>query len=889
MGIWRTALVAGWLFLPFLPAAAQQPDTLRLALDNPGNAPQPGAQQGESVAVDGGFAVVGAPFDDFSVSDSGVVKIYSSATGALLQTLINPSPAASDRFGTSVAVSGMRVMIGAHYDDSSAADAGVAYLYELASTNPTVPAATFHNPNPAVGDLFGSSVAISGMRVVVGAVGGDTGAANAGHAYVYDVVGPTPTMPIAALTNPSPSANENFGWAVAISETFVVVGVPFDNSKATGAGIVYVYDLASATPPVPVATINNPSPSLNAWFGISVAISGTRLIVGASRDNTGASSAGSAYVFDLSGVTPLVPTITLRNPSPATGDWFGRSVAISGTRLVVGAPKDNTGALEAGSAYYYDLAGGTPTVPLLTFLNPTPETEDRFGWSVAISGTRAIVGAYLDDTVAFDAGSAYAYELISPTPTVPEHTLNHPSPARGHLFGHAVALSGTWLVVGTPYFDVSVTSDESAYVYDLGSGRPGLPAATLKHPGPAANNEFGRSVAASGARVVVGAPNDDAGAVDAGSAHVYDLSSATPHVPVTSLPNPSPALGDQFGSSVAVSGAWVVAGVPFDDVGATDAGSAHVYDLARATLAVPVATLINPSPSQNDWFGFSVAVSGARVVIGAYGDGAGAFSAGSAYVYDLASAMPTLPVATLNNPSPAVSDQFGQSVAVSGTRVVVAAFWDDTGAADAGSVYVYDLTSAVPSIPVATFSNPNPVADDWFGSSVSVSGTRVVVGTRYDDTGAENAGIAYVYDLTHATPTVPVAVLYNPSPIAWDNFANSVAIDGATVAVGASGKDGVTLDQGAAYIFGAAKPEALRFQPLSALGEGRYRMPFSAFPGGPLIPADTAHLEVQGTTNLINANWVTMTNPIVIDNGIGQVEFTATNNPPHQFYRIKVQ
>ena len=72
-------------------------------------------------------------------------------------------------------------------------------------------------------------------------------------------------------------------------------------------------------------------------FGYSVAISGTRVVVGANGDDTGASDAGSAYVYDLSGGTPTVPVATLNNPGPAASDYFGNSVAISGTRVVVGA------------------------------------------------------------------------------------------------------------------------------------------------------------------------------------------------------------------------------------------------------------------------------------------------------------------------------------------------------------------------------------------------------------------------------------------------------------------------------------------------------------------------------------------------------------------------
>ena len=100
---------------------------------------------------------------------------------------------------------------------------------------------------------------------------------------------------------------------------------------------------------------------------------------------------------------------TLSDPTLVPRALFGYSVAHSGARVVVGAPLDQTG--ETGSAYVYDLASATPTVPVATLNNPSPVLNDYFGNSVAISGTRVVVGAYLDDTGVIAAGSAYVYDL----------------------------------------------------------------------------------------------------------------------------------------------------------------------------------------------------------------------------------------------------------------------------------------------------------------------------------------------------------------------------------------------------------------------------------------------------------------------------------------------
>ena len=111
-------------------------------------------------------------------------------------------------------------------------------------------------------------------------------------------------------------------------------------------------------------------------------------------------------------MAPTIPIFGVTNPTPAASDQFGTSVAIDGTRLVVGAPFDDTGATNAGSAYVYQLSGIGPRIPIATLTNPTPAANDRFGAAVAISGSRVVIGAYQDDTGWPDAGSAYIYDLL---------------------------------------------------------------------------------------------------------------------------------------------------------------------------------------------------------------------------------------------------------------------------------------------------------------------------------------------------------------------------------------------------------------------------------------------------------------------------------------------
>jgi hypothetical protein len=134
-------------------------------------------------------------------------------------------------------------------------------------------------------------------------------------------------------------------------------------------------------------------------------------------------------------------------------------------------------------------------------------------------------------------------------------------------------------------------------------------------------------------------------------------------------------------------------------------------------------------------------------------------------------------------------------VAISGSTVVVGAPYDDTGATNAGTGYVFDATTGTL---LSTLVNPTPAASDSFGSSVAIWDNAVVVGAYADDTGETDAGAAYVFDATTGTL---LSTLANPTPFAGDSFANTVAIGDSTAVIGAPNEDAVNTDRGAAYLF----------------------------------------------------------------------------------------
>jgi len=856
----------------------QQAATLTHTVLSPPTGTQSDAALGQSVAVSSQYTVAGAPQDDWAGQNSGVVKVFDSETGALLHVLVNPTPDPADQFGYAVALSGSRLVVGAHLDDTLGLNAGIAYVYDLAGPTPTLPIQVLQHPEPAVSDNFGFAVAISGARVAVSCHLDDVGATNAGTVLLFDLDSATPTVPTLVVANPSAALNDQFGYSVALSGTRLAVGTPLDDTGASNDGTVYVFDVAGTTPTVPVLTLANPHPAGQDQFGFTVAMAGHVLAVGVPSDDATATNAGRVYVYDFAGGYSTTASWVLDNPAPVAQDQFGYAVAVHGQKLVVGVPFDDLGAFDTGLAFVYDLAGATPTVPVASLTKETRLAEDKLGFAVGIWGDRVVAGVPSDDGGAINAGSVAVFDLAGVTPSVPIQLLSHGSPSAQDAFGAAVSISGQRMVVGAPRNSSGAASSGIAYVFDLAAANPTRAAWTFLPPEPGNGDEMGTSVAISGNWVAVGvsfADRDDV--TDAGVVYVYDLSSATPTVPVAEIKNPEPQGSDRFGNAVALSGSRLLVGAKLDDALALNSGSAYVYDLAGATPTVPALILRNPTPAVGDGFGESVSLDGTLAVVGAAGDNTGATSAGSAYVYDLAGATPTVPMVTLNNPAPAASDAFGIAVGIHGVRVVVGAHLDDASATDSGSVYVYNLQSATPQLPVLTLGNPNPAASDQFGISVAISGAQVLVGAPLDDQGGTNTGIAYLFDLESEVPTVPAMILSHAPRVAQDNFGGAVALAGERAVVGAVGVDTVVWDKGAAFVFRASNTvEAVDIAVEQPAGT-ELLSGISTIAFGPVVLDQPG---VERVFTLRNAGLEALTGLAVEMTGVHAADFAVVASPP---------
>jgi hypothetical protein len=374
----------------------------------------------------------------------------------------------------------------------------------------------------------------------------------------------------------------------------------------------------------------------------------------------------------------------------AAGDFFGNSVAIKGDFAVIGAFADDIGSSNAPGSAYIFIRSGTSWTQQTKLTASDGDALDYFGYSVDISENYAVIGAFSDDVGANAAqGSAYVF-IRSGTSWTQQAKLTASDGAANDNFGKSVAISGDYAVIGANLDDVGAnTSQGSAYVF-VRSGTSWTQQAKLTASDGAANEEFGNSVSLSGNYAVIGAYGDVIGANGSqGSAYIFHRSGTT-WTQQAKLTASDGASADWFGYSVAISGDYVIIGAYGDDEGTnTEQGSAYVY-IRSGTSWSQQAKLTASDGTDGDYFGNSVAISGDYVVIGAYRNLIGGnTNQGSAYIFARSGTSWTQQSRLRANDGNG-DDYFGVSVAISGNYAVIGAGSDDAVPnTDQGSAYIF--------------------------------------------------------------------------------------------------------------------------------------------------------------------------------------------------------
>jgi hypothetical protein len=712
---------------------------------------------GTSVSISGGSIAVGAPGFGTAGSIPGATHVFvGSGSSWTEQAKITASDGEfKDQFGYSVSLSGDTLLVGAITDQILAnQQQGSAYVFTRSGSNWTQQGGKLTASDGAQWDLFGVSVSLDGDTAIVGSFGDELpGAFDGGAAYIFTRSGTTWTEQ-QKLSPPTAVNNANFGNQVAISGETVAVASYRNTGTVAGQGLVYVYTRSGSTWSLQ-QTLAASDGATGDNFGYSVSLSGDLLAVGANNDDSGAiSNHGSAHLFKRSGSTWTFSSKFVASDSGAA-DELGSSVAVDGDTVIAGVPLDNVGAnSDQGSAKIFQTK-----MTISKVIASDGEASDEFGRSVAISGDIVVVGAYLDDIgMNLDQGSAYIFKRSGAT-WVQEARLVATDGAQSDTFGYSVAVSGDNVVVSSPFADIGPNNDQGAvYLFTKSSGS-WVQNTKLTASDGAANDYLGygytwSALSISGDDVIVGAAHADIGPnSNQGAAYIFTKLSGS-WVQNAKLIASDGAADDLFGTSVAISGNHAVAGAMFDDIGMNDGqGSAYVFRRSGGTWAVE-AKLVAPDGAQYDNFGYSVAISGDTVVAGAPLQNIGGIPAqGSAYVFTR-SGTSWPQQAKLVAPDGGQYDYFGYSVAISTDTVVVGALVDDIGSNfNQGSAHVFARYGTSWWRERQLIASDGAV-DDMFGHSVAVSGETAVVGAPFDNIGSNgDQGSAYIYHWGTSTPT----------------------------------------------------------------------------------------------------------------------------------------
>lgn len=321
---------------------------------------------GGSVAISGDTILIGARGDD-EKSSAGAAYVFVKDTSGNWRRkakLLPPDGAYYDDFGTSVAIDGGLAVVGAPSNDAKSYNSGAAYVFKRNAAGNWIYQAKLTAADGSSYDYFGRSVSIKGNRVAVGAPEQDSKGNDAGAVYIFGVNAAGAWTQQAKLLAADGVAGDVFGSAVALSVDRVLVGAPGRDERGnTNAGVAYLFSRNAAGAWVKAARLAASDPNYSSSFGTWVALAGDTAAIGAPYARDGYYySKGGVYLFkrNTKGAWPQSRKVMANDSSY----YFGRAGSLANGRLLVGNPNNSDVASTAGIAYIFELGGATAQISI---------------------------------------------------------------------------------------------------------------------------------------------------------------------------------------------------------------------------------------------------------------------------------------------------------------------------------------------------------------------------------------------------------------------------------------------------------------------------------------------------------------------------------------------
>ncbi|MEE4271710.1 MAG: GEVED domain-containing protein [Thermoanaerobaculales bacterium] len=500
-----------------------------------------GLSFGVSVDLSGDLIAVGG----YNGSDIGATWVFERNLGGpdnwgevARVAASDGSPA--DTFGISVSISHDRLLVGASRNDTTATDAGAAYLFarNAGGADSWGHVQRIEASDIADSDFFGYAVALDRLTAVIGATQDDDFGSYSGSVYVFAGCGGSSVewTETAKTVASDGFADHQYAKDVAFDGDIAVVGAKYDDDLGSAAGAAYVLmrNLGGPDNWGELKKIYASDGYPDQYFGQRVAMSRDVVVIGTYQDDEIGDNSGAVYVYERNhgGADNWGQVAKLTASDGVAGAWFGYSVAFDGDTIVVGAVYDTGGiGTNAGAAYVFARNhGGANTWGEVTKLTASDGWSwDMFGFAVAISGDTIAVGAGRETTgSAIESGAAYVFarnqggadnwgEIAK---------LKASDAATNDYFGTALDLSNDTLLVGSSSDDDAGFSSGSAYVFERNHGGQDSwgEVAKLTASDAAAYDLFASAdaVAIDGDVIVIGCYKHELFGIASGSFYVYE-------------------------------------------------------------------------------------------------------------------------------------------------------------------------------------------------------------------------------------------------------------------------------------------------------------------------------------------------------------------------------
>jgi hypothetical protein len=424
--------------------------------------------------------------------------------------------------------------------------------------------------------------------------------------------------------------------------------------------------------PAPMKQANRPQ--------LSSAVPRVKTVPGEERHK----SAGVHAKPSTSGPKPVTEAIRLESHAPASKDWFGTAVAVSGCYAVIGSGGDDTQGMDAGAAYVYQQQDDKNWRQVAKLHGDDISDHVRFGYSVALDDRIAAVGAERSGTF---AGSVYVFERDEDNTWHQTAKLQASDRHPSQLFGARVAISGQRLLIGAQQDSVKYSSAGAAYLFEREEDGSWRQTAKFIGSDSAKSDQFGGAVAISGDVALVGSRHNDN---NTGSAYVFEPTDGA-WQQTAKLKAAVPTNYGQFGISLGVSSQTIMVGEWRNAIKGSQAGAVYVFRQGESGEWQPAKILFANDATPDDTFGYAVAVHRDRAVIGTLRM-RGHDRNSSAYIFERTASDDWQQTAKLIASSGGSEDHFGSAVAIDNATVVVGA--ESDGDDSSSAAYLFPINAS---------------------------------------------------------------------------------------------------------------------------------------------------------------------------------------------------